>query len=148
MATIELGGLTLAETGDDSLETLWLRGGFPDSLTAIDTARSIRWRENFLRSYVERDIPQLGPRIPAETLRRFSTMLAHEHGGLLNAAELARSLAVSGKTLASYIDLFVDLFLLRRLPAWHANNGTPTPPNASPNRPASISATAACSTGS
>jgi predicted AAA+ superfamily ATPase len=78
-------------------------------------------REAFIRSYLERDIPQLGPRIAAETLRRFWTMLAHEHGGLLNAAQLARSLAVSGKTLASYIDLFVDLFLLRRLDPWHAN---------------------------
>lgn len=121
LATLELGGLTVAEVGADLTEALWLRGGFPDSLLASDDSRSSRWRESFLRSYLERDIPQLGPRIPAETLRRFWTMLAHEQGGLLNAAQLARSLAVSGKTLASYLDLFVDLFLVRRLEPWHAN---------------------------
>lgn len=121
LACAELAGLTVAEAGEDRMEDLWLRGGFPDSLSAPGDVRSSRWREAFIRSYLERDIPQLGPRIAAETLRRFWTMLAHEHGGLLNAAELARSLAVSGKTLASYIDLFVDLFLLRRLDPWHAN---------------------------
>lgn len=121
LARVELTGLTVTEVGRERLEDLWLRGGFPDSLTAPDDAKSARWREAFIRSYLERDIPQLGPRIAAETLRRFWTMLAHEHGGLLNAAQLARSLAVSGKTLASYTDLFVDLFLLRRLEPWHAN---------------------------
>ncbi len=121
LATWELSGLTVAEVGADLTEALWLRGGFPDSLLAGDDSRSSRWRESFLRSYLERDIPQLGPRIPAETLRRFWTMLAHEQGGLLNSAQLARSLAVSGKTLASYVDLFVDLFLVRRLEPWHAN---------------------------
>lgn len=122
LARVEMTGLTVAEVGSDNLQKLWLRGGFPDSLTASDNARSMRWRAAFIRSYLERDIPQLGPRIAAETLRRFWTMLAHESSGLLNAAELARSLAVSGKTLASYIDLFVDLFLLRRLEPWHANS--------------------------
>lgn len=121
LATVELAGLTVAEVGEQRMEDLWLRGGFPDSFTAPNDVRSSRWREAFIRSYLERDIPQLGPRIAAETLRRFWSMLAHEHGGLLNAAQLARSLAVSGKTLASYIDLFVDLFLLRRLEPWHAN---------------------------
>lgn len=123
LARVELAGLTVPEVGLAQLEQLWLRGGFPESFTAPDDARSVRWREAFIRSYLERDIPQLGPRIAAETLRRFWTMLAHEHGGLLNAAQLARSLAVSGKTLASYIDLFVDLFLLRRLEPWSANSG-------------------------
>lgn len=122
LVRVELTGLTVAEVGRERMEDLWLRGGFPDSLTAPDDACSARWREAFIRSYLERDIPQLGPRIAAETLRRFWSMLAHEHGGLLNAAQLARSLAVSGKTLASYIDLFVDLFLLRRLEPWHANS--------------------------
>lgn len=121
LARVELAGLTVAEVGAERLEDLWLRGGFPDSFLAESDAHSSRWREAFIRSYLERDIPQLGPRIAAETLRRFWSMLAHEHGGLLNAAELARSLAVSGKTLASYIDLFVDLFLLRRLEPWHSN---------------------------
>lgn len=121
LARVELAGLTVGEVGDERMESLWLRGGFPDSLGAKNDALSARWRQAFILSYLERDIPQLGPRIAAETLRRFWTMLAHENGGLLNAAELARSLAVSGKTLASYIDLFVDLFLLRRLEPWHAN---------------------------
>ncbi len=121
LATVELSGLTVAEVGSEQTETLWLRGGFPESLTATTDEQSARWRAAFLRSYLERDIPQLGPRIAAETLRRFWTMLAHEHSGLLNAAHLARSLAVSGKTLASYVDLFVDLFLIRRLEPWHAN---------------------------
>lgn len=121
LATVELSGLTVAEVGAAKTGDLWLRGGFPDSLLAGTDDRSARWRESFLRSYLERDIPQLGPRIPAETLRRFWTMLAHEQGGPLNAAQLARSLAVSGKTLASYVDLFVDLFLVRRLEPWHAN---------------------------
>lgn len=121
LATVELAGLTVAEVGMENTEMLWLRGGFPDSFSAADGLQSGRWREAFLRSYLERDIPQLGPRIPAETLRRFWMMLAHEHGGVLNAAELARSLAVSGKTIAAYIDLFVDLYLVRRLDSWQAN---------------------------
>ena len=121
LALVELSGLTVTEVGPHRMEELWLRGGFPESFAAQDDMQSRRWREAFLRSYLERDIPQLGPRIAAETLRRFWTMLAHEHGGLLNAAQLARSLAVSGKTLASYLDLFVDLFLLRRLEPFHIN---------------------------
>jgi len=121
LTRVELSGLTVSEAGPERLDELWLRGGFPDSLNAPDDVRSGRWREAFISSYLERDIPQLGPRIAAETLRRFWTMLAHEHGGLLNAAQLARSLAVSGKTMASYIDLFVDLFLLRRLEPFHVN---------------------------
>lgn len=123
LARVELSGLTVAEVGAERMDALWLRGGFPDSLTAKSDVQSARWRQAFILSYLERDIPQLGPRIAAETLRRFWTMLAHENGGLLNAAQLARSLAVSGKTLAAYIDLFVDLFLLRRLEPWHANTG-------------------------
>ncbi len=121
LTTVELSGLNLSEVGSERTEELWLRGGFPDSMTAATDEQSGRWREAFLRSYLERDIPELGPRIAAEMLRRFWTMLAHEHGGLMNAAQLARSLAVSGKTLASYVDLFVDLFLLRRLEPWHTN---------------------------
>jgi predicted AAA+ superfamily ATPase len=107
----------------DEVDRLWLRGGFPESFLARSGASSARWRRDFIRTYLERDIPQLGPRIPAETLRRFWTMLAHHQGGLHNAASLARGLAVDGKTIASYLDLFVDLLLVRRLPAWHQNTG-------------------------
>ncbi|MBX7059115.1 MAG: ATP-binding protein [Leptospirales bacterium] len=118
---VELSTIDAGEIAQDSLDALWLRGGFPDSLLALDDAASLRWRNDFIRTYLERDIPQLGPRIAAETLRRFWTMLAHQQGGLLNAASLARSLSVDGKTIASYIDLLVDLLLVRRLSPWHGN---------------------------
>jgi uncharacterized protein len=104
-------------------DRLWLRGGFPDSFLAAGDPESLRWRLDFIRSYLERDIPQLGPRIPAERLRRFWTMLAHHQGGQLNVAQLARNLGVDAKTAGAYIDLLVDLLLVRRLPAWHANVG-------------------------
>ena len=123
IAYLELPALTVTEVGAGQLEALWLRGGFPQSLLAADDVRSQRWRQDFIRSYLERDIPALKPRLPAETLRRFWTMLAHHQGGLLNAAALARSLAVDGKTIAAWLDLMVDLLLVRRLPPWHANIG-------------------------
>ena len=85
--------------------------------------QSLRWRQDFIRTYLERDIPQLGPRIPAETLRRFWSMLAHNQGELLNAAKLAAGLGVDGKTVARYLDLLVDLLLVRRLTPWHSNSG-------------------------
>jgi predicted AAA+ superfamily ATPase len=105
------------------LHTLWVRGGFPLSWMATDDAASLRWREAFIATYLERDIPVLGPRIPATTLRRLWTMLAHTQGGLLNQSQLAGSLAISGQTVARYIDILVDLMLVRRLPAWHGNVG-------------------------
>jgi len=118
---LELAPLDAGEVGRKRLEALWLRGGFPESLLAASDAASLRWRADFIRTCLERDIPQLGPRIPAETLRRLWTMLAHQQGGLLNAAALARALAVDGKTVASYLDLLVDLLLVRRLAPWHGN---------------------------
>ncbi len=118
---VELGPFNVLEVGDDEGERLWVRGGFPDSFLAESDEVSTLWRESFVRTYLERDIPQLGPRIPAETLRRFWTMLAHLQGSVLNAAQLARSLAVDGKTVARYLDLLVDLLLVRRLPPFHAN---------------------------
>lgn len=121
IAFVELAPFSALEVGADALERLWLRGGFPDSFLADDDRQSLLWRESFIRTYLERDIPALGPRIPAETLRRFWTMLAHCQGGLLNAAQLARGLAVDGKTVARYLDLLVDLLLVRRLAPHHAN---------------------------
>ena len=118
---LELAPLDAGEVGRTRLDALWLRGGFPESLLAASDAASLRWRTDFIRTYLERDIPQLGPRIPAETLRRLWTMLAHQQGGLLNAAALARALAVDGKTVAAYLDLLVDLLLVRRLVPWHGN---------------------------
>lgn len=121
IAYLELSPFDALEIDADDQDLLWVRGGFPDSFLAADDDVSLRWRQNFIRTYLERDVPQLGPRIPAETLRRFWTMLAHAQGGLLNAASLAGSLGVDGKTIARYLDLMVDLLLVRRLPAWHKN---------------------------
>jgi predicted AAA+ superfamily ATPase len=123
IAYVELGPLDVLEIDAAQHEQLWVRGGFPDSFLAASDRASAIWRENFVRTYLERDIPQLGPRIPAETLRRFWTMLAHAQGGMLNAAQLARGLAVDGKTVVRYLDLLVDLLLVRRLPPLHANVG-------------------------
>jgi predicted AAA+ superfamily ATPase len=123
IAYLELGPIDVLEASSAQAEALWVRGGFPRSLLAKSDEASARWREAFITTYLERDIPQLGPRIPATTLRRFWTMLAHRQGALLNAAELARALAVDGKTVAKYIDLMVDLLMVRRLQPLHANIG-------------------------
>jgi predicted AAA+ superfamily ATPase len=123
IAYLELTPLNVLEIGKATPDDLWVRGGFPPSLQAPSDARSLQWRENFIRTYLERDIPQFGPRIAAETLRRFWTMLAHHQGGLLNVAQLARNLGVDAKTAASYIDLLCDLLLVRRLQPWHTNTG-------------------------
>lgn len=120
---VELAPLDALEVPVDDLDRLWLRGGFPDSFLARGDRASQRWRRDFIRTYLERDIPALGPRIAAETLRRFWTMLAHRQSGLSNAAELGRALGVDAKTVASYLDLLVDLMLVRRLEPWHANIG-------------------------
>ena len=121
IAYLELGPLDIRELAERDQMRLWIRGGFPRSFLARTDADSAVWRESFVRTYLERDIPSLGPRVPADTLRRFWTMLAHSQGGLWNAAALARSLAVDGKTVARYVDLLVDLLLVRRLPPFHAN---------------------------
>jgi predicted AAA+ superfamily ATPase len=122
----ELTPLLVDEIGDvgkAALDRIWVRGGFPESWLAGSDGISMEWREAFLRTYMEREVPQLGARIPAETLRRFWTMLAHEQGGLFNAAKLAGALAVSGQTVARYLDLMADLLLVRRLPPWAENVG-------------------------
>ena len=123
IAYLELPTLGVLEIDADKRDDLWIRGGFPDSYLAAKDAISIAWWQNFIRTYLERDVPQLGPRIAAETLRRFWVMLAHTQGGLLNAASLARGLDVDGKTIAKYLDLMVDLLLVRRLTPWHRNVG-------------------------
>lgn len=123
IAYLEMHPIDGLEVPQDDLASLWVRGGFPNSFLAASDRVSQRWRQEFIRSYLERDIPQLGPRIPTETLRRFWTMLAHHQSSLLNAAEFARALGVDGKTIASYLDLLADLLLVRRLEPWHANIG-------------------------
>lgn len=122
IAYCELFPLNLMEYPTD-MDKLWVRGGFPDSVMAANDTKSMLWRKNFIRTYLERDIPQLGPRIPAETLRRFWTMLAHLQGSTLNASQIAASLGVDGKTVMNYLDLMVDLLLVRRLQPYHSNQG-------------------------
>jgi hypothetical protein len=119
----ELAPLDATEVGPGKLNSLWLRGGFPQSFLARGDARSLDWRRDFLRTYLTRDIPAFEPRIPAETLRRLWTMLAHAQGTSLNASRLATSLSISSPTVARYIDLLVDLLLVRRLTPYHANLG-------------------------
>lgn len=125
IAYYDLGPLSPLEVGrsPEVRDRLWLRGGFPESFTAPDDEASLEWREAFIKTYLERDIPQLAARVPAETLRRFWTMLAHNQGALLNAARLASSLAVSGQSIARYLDLMVDLLLVRRLTPWSGDAG-------------------------
>ncbi len=123
LAMLELSPLDATEVTDPDLRRLWLRGGFPESHLASDGQNSLDWRLDFIRTYLERDIPQLGPRIPAETLRRFWTMLAHGQGALLNMSRLASGLGVKGQTVGRYTDLLVDLLLVRRLRPLHRNVG-------------------------
>ena len=118
----ELPGLDALETGPD-LNRPWLRGGFPDSFTAASDDLSMRWRDDFIRTYLERDLPQAGLRAPAVTLRRFWTMLAHRQTSIFNASELARSLGISVPTVNRYADTLVDLMLLRRMQPYFVNVG-------------------------
>lgn len=117
----ELGGLTLAEVGADDLNRLWSQGGFPRSFLAESAEASSRWRHAFVRTFLERDLPALGIRLPPTTLRRFWSMLAHYHGELWNGSELARAFGVSQKTVQSYLDILTSTFMARRLEPWHEN---------------------------
>ena len=117
----ELSGFNLCEVGNEHKNTLWLHGGFPDSFLAKSQNASFVWRESLIRTYLEREIPMLGPKIAAETLRRFWIMLAHNQGELLNQARIATSLGVSNPTVARYLDLLSDLFMVRILRPWATN---------------------------
>lgn len=123
IAYLELPTLSVAEVPPDRHTALWVRGGFPTSLLSSSDAASLRWRQAFITTYLERDIPLLGPRLPAQTLRRLWTMLAHEQGQLIQANRLAAALAVSGQTVARYIDVLCDVMLVRRLQPWSSNTG-------------------------
>lgn len=127
---LELGTLSILEIEDsqnldsqNALNNLWLRGGFPDSYLAESDKNSFRLRRSFIRTYLERDVPQFGPRIPAEILERLWTMLAHNQGTLLNASRLAGALSMSAPTVTTYVSLLVDLLLVRRLLPYHSNIG-------------------------
>ncbi len=135
LAYLELHGIDLLEAvkpangeppvdgsvGNPVMNKLWMRGGFPDSFLAQTDETSRLWRRDFITTYLQRDIPDLGPRVAGETLRRFWTMLAHLSGSLLNRSPLARSLDVNATTVSRYLDLMVDLLLVRRLPPWYGN---------------------------
>jgi uncharacterized protein len=123
IAYVDMGPLQVLETGAAAMDSLWLRGGFPDSFLAADDADSLALRRDFVRTYLERDVLMFGPRIPSETLERFWTMLAHSQGGLLNASKLASGIGVSAPTATSYLGLLVDLLLIRRLPPYFKNVG-------------------------
>lgn len=123
VAYCELQSLDVTEVGAKDLHRLWHRGGFPESFLSDSDEDSLGWRLDFIRTYLERDIPQLGPRIPAETLRRFWTMLAHNQGQTFNASSLARGLDLTAVTISRYLDLMVDLLLVRRLRPWRSNQG-------------------------
>ena len=118
---VQIGGFSLTEVGPDLETRHWLRGGFPLSFLAEDDPASFRWRQDFLLTLLERDIPQLGFSIPATALLRFWTMLAHYHGQLWNAAEPARSLGLGQSTVRRYLDLLSDLLMVRQLQPWHTN---------------------------
>lgn len=125
VAYLEIGPIDILEAGTASLDaqTLWLRGGFPESLLTQGDGPSLDWRRDFIRSYLERDVPMFAPRMPVQTLGRLWTMLAHQQGGLLNQARLAAGLGVSAPTVTRYTDLMVDLQLVRRLAPWSGNVG-------------------------
>jgi len=121
LETVTLGGLSLGEVGAGRADRLWLRGGYPRAFLARSERESLAWRRDAIRAYMEADTPQLRVRVPAATLLRFWTMLAHGHGGVWNAAAPARSLGVSEPTARRYLDLLTGLLLVRQLPPWREN---------------------------
>jgi predicted AAA+ superfamily ATPase len=123
METIPLEGFRLGDLGGQAQERHWLRGGFPLAYTARSEADSLRWRQQFLQTFLERDIPQFGINIPSVALRRFWNMVAHYHGQIWNSAELARALALGESTVRRYLDLMTGVFMVRQLPPWFENLG-------------------------
>ena len=123
VAYLELPSLQLPEVAEDQQNRLWLRGGFPNSLLASNDSKSLDWRQNLISTYLERELPSYGSRLPAQTLRRLWTMLAHLQGGLLDVSQLAKGLMIDAKTVHRYLDMLGDLMLLRKLPPWHSNLG-------------------------
>ena len=116
-----LDGFDLSEVGQENLSPLWLRGGFPESFLARSNGVSFTWRRNFIRTFIERDLPQLGIRVSAQTLSRFWSMLAHYHGQIWNASELGRALGVTDKTVRHYLDILSAALVIQQLKPWHAN---------------------------
>ena len=123
IAYYSLGGFSIQDVGAENFKALWIKGGFPDAFTPVHEESSILWRQNFITTFLERDIPQLGINIPARTLRRFWTMLSHYHGQIINYAELGRSFGISDMTVRKYIDILEGTFMLRVLQPWYVNTG-------------------------
>lgn len=123
VALLELSGFGLRDVGTDAIDRLWLRGGLPPSFLASTEQRSRAWRDDYIRTFLERDLAQLGFRTPATTMRRFWTMVAHYHGQTWNGAELARSLGVSQPTVRRQLDALTDALVVRQLQPWYANVG-------------------------
>ncbi len=123
IAYVDMGPLNVSEIPLSEIQKLWIRGGFPDSFLAQNDSASLAIRRDFIRTYLERDVPMFGPRIPAEILERLWTMLAHSQGGILNASKLAAGLSISSPTVTSYLGLMVDLLLVRRLQPFYRNVG-------------------------
>ncbi len=123
LETVHLEGFRLSDLGGGAQDRLWLRGGFPLAYTAKSETDSVNWRRQFLQTFLEQDIPQLGVQIPAVALRRFWSMLAHYHAQIWNGAELARAMAVSEPTVRRYLDLLTGVFMIRQLPPWFENLG-------------------------
>ena len=121
IAYYELPPFRMSEVGEDMAGRLWLRGGFPNSFLAADDTQSFVWRTAFVRTFLERDLPQLGFSVPAETMRRFWTMLAHYHGNRWNSTELGRALGVTSPTINAWLDMLVDALIVRKLPPWYEN---------------------------
>ena len=120
---IDLRGFTLSEVGNDRIDLLWQRGCFPDSFLANSEKDSYIWRENFIRTFLERDLPAMGINIPPTRMRRFWTMLAHYHGCIWNASDLANSLGVAHTTTRAWLDILTGAFVIRQLPPWYENLG-------------------------
>jgi len=118
---VDLNGFDLTEVGVSHWQLLWMRGGFPRSFLAENEIDSLSWREGFIRTFLERDIPQLGIQVPATTMRRFWTMLAHYHGQTWNASELGRAMGLSDKTVRGYLDILSGAFMVRQLQPWYEN---------------------------
>jgi predicted AAA+ superfamily ATPase len=121
IARVTMSGFSLEEVGHAEQRRHWLRGGFPLSFLASDDVVSVEWRRNFVQTFLERDVPQFGVAIPATTLGRFWTMVAHYHGQIWNASQLAQALNIGQSSTRRYLDLLTDLFMIRQLPPWHAN---------------------------
>lgn len=123
VALVELAGLRVGDVGASALDTLWLRGGLPNAFLAASDEESSAWREDYIRTFLERDLAALGFRVPAATMRRFWTMLAHYHGQTWNGAELARGLGVSEPTVRRYVDALTDALMVRQVQPWFTNVG-------------------------